>query len=284
MNLAKKGRGLVRMKALWAFSKYVVTRNLWKGLVVPGVTYGNAVITFNTGVEKKFDQIQREVIRFSLGCRFTCAREFLEGEGGMSTFREREAKSKLLYWLRLSRLDESRWAAKVQAFKARYKLRTKWDRRVEFHARFIGYKKRDWAVAALGGSEIKKLVKQKFEERWAKSLEKRTSLVLYRAHKLIRGHVDRLYDNSRGSGLFASARAGMLDTQMHRKHYMEVDGLCRLCGEEEESIEHVVINCSKLGVRVAVGLDVALGFSLRRIFSEIKTTKKRLSEWEAQIQ
>lgn len=129
-------------------------------------------------------------------------------------------------------------------------------------------------------SEIKNLVKQRLEGKWAESLSKRSSLELYRTHTLTRGLVDRLYDNSRGSGLFGTARAGMLNTQIHRAHYLNVDIQCRLCGGEEESIEHLVLRCSRLGARDGVGLHVALGFSDIRIFSEINKTKERLSEWE----
>ena len=281
LNLAKKGRGLVRMKSLWAFSRYIMARNLWKALVVPGITYGNAVITSNPVFETKLEQMQREVIRFSLGCRFTCAKEFLEGESGMSTFRERETQSKLLYWLRLNQMDLSRWAGKLHQFKVEHRIKTRWDRRVEFHARISGCSRRDWERADLRGGDIRKLVKEKFSGIWCTALKRRSSLELYRTYKINRGHVDRLYDNSRGSGLFASARAGMLNTQLHRRHYAEVDVKCRLCGAEVESIEHLVLHCTSLGGRQDISLDVALGFSLPRCFKEISKTKERLSEWDA---
>ena len=200
----------------------------------------------------------------------------------MSTFRERESKSKLLYWIRLKQLNDCRWAARLQRFKQRHKIRTKWDRRVEFHARTIGYKKREWEVAELSKRDLAKLIKENFEERWSRSLIRRTSLDFYRQHKGTRGFVDKLYDNSAGSGLFASARAGMLNTQVHRRHYTEVDVGCRLCGAEVESIEHLVLHCNRLGVR-EVSLEVALGFSVPRSFREINITKERLSGWEVLI-
>jgi len=270
------------MRSLWSFSKYIIARNLWKSVVVPGVTYGNAIVVRDGLTQKKMERIQREVTRYSLGCRFTCSREFLEGEGAMSTFRERETRSKLLYSLRLKKLDCEAWPSKLQKIKVLLKLKTKWDRRVEFHARLLGFNKKDWENSTLAGGEIRKLVKQKFEDLWRRSLEKRTSLQVYREHKLLRGYVDRLYDNSRGSGLLANARAGMLNTQVLRSHYTNVDKQCRLCKKEIETIDHVVLRCEKLGVRT-VPLDVALGLGLRRNFREINTTKSRLSEWEACI-
>ena len=68
----------------------------------------------------------------------------------------------------------------------------------------------------MAGGEIRKLGKQKFEDFWGRSLKRRTSLQVYREHKPLRGYVDRLYDNSRGSGLLADARPGMLTTQVLR--------------------------------------------------------------------
>ena len=108
IQLAERGNAVVRMRSLWTFNRYIMTRNLWKALIVPGITYGNAVIVRDRNTEAQIERYQRDTIRMSLGCKFTCCKEFLEGEGAMSTFRERETKSKLLYWLRLQEQDSDR--------------------------------------------------------------------------------------------------------------------------------------------------------------------------------
>ena len=66
------------------------------------------------------------------------------------------------------------------------------------------------------------MVKQAFEDKWRRSVQKRSSLQLYKTHKAIRGHVDRLYDNCRKSGLFSSAQGDRLDTQVPRSYLMNV--------------------------------------------------------------
>ena len=282
IQLAERGNAVVKMRSLWTFNRYIVTRNLWKTVIVPGITYGNAVIVRDRNTEAQIERCQRDTIRMSLGCRFTCCKEFLEGEGAMSTFREREAKSKLLYWLRLKEQDGERWASKLHQLKLGLNVKTKWDRKVEFLARQLGFNKDKWENSDLTESEVKELVKKKFEELWQRSMQMRTSLSLYRQHKTIKGHVDRLYDNSRGSGLMADARAGMLNTQQHRSHFLNVNTLCRLCGSDVETIDHVVLKCVELGVR-NVPLSLALGMGQRRNYEEVYLTKSRLSEWEARI-
>src|SRR5579863_4448892 len=135
---------------MWTFSKYEVARGVWKAVFVPGITYGNAVLVLGGSVECKLEAAQRDVIRYSLGCRFTCSREFLQGEGNMSSFKYREAQGKLLYSLRLRRIGGERWVSRLDTIKKARSLKTKWDRRVEYCARLIGYNKVEWEEGILG--------------------------------------------------------------------------------------------------------------------------------------
>jgi len=79
----------------------------------------------------------------------------------MSEFRYREAQGKLLYWLRLRKVEPERWVAVLQRVKGELRLKTKWDRRMEFCARLIGYNKREWENVNLGVQEVKDLIRIK---------------------------------------------------------------------------------------------------------------------------
>ena len=250
---------MVRSKALWSFNRYIISRDVWKSVFVPALTYGNASLVLGGDVERKLEVMQREVERFSLGCRFTCSREFLQGEVNMSSFKFREAQAKLSYDIRLGKIGEDRWAAKLQKIKRLERIKTKWDRRLEYCGRLIGYNKREWEDAELDVAEVKGIVKQRQLEKWTENMAVKSSMEVYRMGKKEWGGVDRLYDNSRGSGFLADARAGMLDTGVYRRHFEDVSGICDLCGEGEETVEHVVVACASLGVR-DVSLNTALGF------------------------
>ena len=274
-----RGSAVVRGKALWTFNRFIVARNVWKAVFVPALTYANAVLVLGGDVEKKLEVMQRDVVRFALGCRFTFSKEFLQGEGDMSSFWFREAQAKLVFWTRLERLSDDRWVAKFHKIKKLLSVKTKWDRRVEFSARLLGYNKREWEGAGLGVQEVKGMIREQQVKDWTESMRDRSSLVVYRSKKVEWGGVEGLYDNSRGSALLADARAVMLDTNVHRSHFEEVGTLCAFCGQEDETVEHVVIGCSSLALR-EVELVVALGLGDAVMWDEVRETKKRLACWK----
>src|SRR6266478_4571860 len=91
---------------------------------------------------------QRIVARYALGCRYGCANEFVVGESEMSSFLERESTSKIKYFLRLKQIDKERfWAAKLQGVKEELGMKTKWDRRVQFVIRKVGWSRVVWDEA-----------------------------------------------------------------------------------------------------------------------------------------
>ncbi|KAH7934807.1 hypothetical protein HPB52_000504 [Rhipicephalus sanguineus] len=62
---------------------------------------------------------------------------------------------------------------------------------------------------------------------------------------------EALYDNSRGSGLLCEARSGVLRTRSLRARYTaELATMCPLCQGAEETIRHIVLECT--GLRPAI--------------------------------
>ncbi|KAH7958629.1 hypothetical protein HPB49_006886 [Dermacentor silvarum] len=97
-----------------------------------------------------------------------------------------------------------------------------------------------------------------------------------------------IYDNSGGSALLFEARAGALRTLDYRSRFdcaPEVQAaVCRVCGSERETAEHLVLNCAKLSPTPKEGTTMpqALGFldaEGGRCFEGVATTKARLERW-----
>ena len=224
--------------------------------------------------------VQRGVIRYALGARFTCSREFLEGEGGMSGFIEREIKNKLRFSNRLKINDRSRWAKQIQDVKMGLGIRTSWDRRKEYAARFIGYNKKEWEETQMVDRDVGNLVTAGFDKNWKEKLSSKSSLRVYMDYKDTRGQVQHVYTNGLGSGLLADARAGVLDTKVMRAKFAEeeVEEECRVCRVERETMEHVVLDCGGLGGKREIEISVALGLKGKNL-AEIELTKTRLCQW-----
>src|SRR6266478_3774984 len=282
---ADRGASIVKSRSLWSFNRFIVTRDLRKALFATALSYGNAVLVFGQEFENMLEARQRMVGRYAMGCRYTCANEFVIGECGMSSFKEREAISKIKYLIRLKEIDKEKfWAAKLQEVKRGMKIKTKWEWRVDFMLRIAGWAYVEWDEENISNKKnrVKQQVRDRVTKVWREDMMDKTSLKVYREGKADRGVENGIYDNSVGSRLFADARAGMLDTMVCKANYMDVSDICRLCGVEREDIRHVVLEREKLGIRDK-GLEIAIGLNEEMDREEIRITKGRLGKWKRMV-
>ena len=277
---------MIRKKALWSCNRFLVTRELWKSLFVRTVTYANAVVTMDAHTLNCLDITQRAVGRYAIQTRFTCPTQFVEGEFGVSSFWAREAQAKVSYEARLRLLwreGAENVAADILWAKDMKKVRSSWSRRVQFLKRKYNCevdleKFRRGNIKAVSQA-VRKCITETSEIKWKRDMEWKTSLKFYRENKNNFGPDAIIYSNSHASGLFADCRAGILNTNTIKAKYCEhVNTQCRLCHEEEETIEHIVLNCNVLGKRTS-SLREALGFNENKSWKEINETKRRLTMW-----
>ena len=126
---------------------------------------------------------------------------------------------------------------------------------------------------------VKKRVKEEEEARWIAAVRMKPSLSLYGKWKQ-RGKIPYgFYQNSRGSALMALARAGMLPTRKHRGKYQRIDTICVKCGVEEETIPHVIMECTPHHYE-ADELARRLGFTGDSRESTWRETRTTLEKWE----
>ena len=85
----------MKHKALWNFNRYEVVRGVWKGVMVPGLTFGNAVLCMKSEIQSSLEVRQRSVGRLALGAHGNTPNEGVQGDMGWSSFESREATSKL---------------------------------------------------------------------------------------------------------------------------------------------------------------------------------------------
>ncbi|KAH6945750.1 hypothetical protein HPB50_009745 [Hyalomma asiaticum] len=128
--------------------------------------------------------------------------------------------------------------------------------------------------------EVRKRIREEESAQWQMSLQQKSTLQLYRTYKETIAP-ESLYDNSGGSGLLFEARAGALRTLTYRSHFdPSIDStLCRACGAEKETVEHLVLQCQKLSLRPpeATTLPQALALTDRNA-KVVATTKARLQQ------
>ena len=109
--------------------------------------------------------------------------------------------------------------------------------------------------------ELKERVNRWDEGVWREEMERRTTLELYR-HKREFGD-EGIYENGWGSVLLFRCRTNTLMLGW-RARFQNGDVSCVLCGADEETIEHFVLQCESLAeVRVRNG--VTAGDTLQKV-------------------
>ncbi|KAH6945276.1 hypothetical protein HPB50_007710 [Hyalomma asiaticum] len=79
------------------FNRYIVVREMWKTVNVPGLMLTNFVVCVTTRTCEWLECRQREAGQIALGCHGRVATEALQGDIGWSSFEAREACSKIAF-------------------------------------------------------------------------------------------------------------------------------------------------------------------------------------------
>ncbi|KAG0433903.1 hypothetical protein HPB47_019497 [Ixodes persulcatus] len=174
------------------------------------------------------------------------SREILGGR----RFEAREATSKITYDSRLRLMDRGRWAKRLFIYTYLTGVQTGWRKRLYQLEKKYGFfstpvtitSDRKWEI------EIRNRVREEEAARWAETAKSKSTLYMYHRYKHEISAETRLYDNSLGSRLLIESRAGGLRTQVYRRRFDQtVESVaCRVCGQADETIEHLVLSCTGL--------------------------------------
>ena len=278
---AHRAKQQVHAQCLWTFNRFEITRIQWKATGVPKLTYANSVLASRASnqLTAELERAQTAVGKWAMGISgHRVASEFVRGELGWSTFEAREAQSKIRYFTRIGAMGAQRWPRMIISMMAIENLQTEAVKRMRTLSNKyscgdipLEYTGENKPRISLFNSNVKKRVKEKMEEKWRENMNSKSSL---------EGRpTQRLYINSRGSALMALARAGMLPTRSHRARYQHIDPHCIKCGTEEETIPHIIMECTPHHFE---DNEIAkrLGFTGDEDGNTRGETRKLLENWE----
>jgi hypothetical protein len=298
--------GIIKSKANFSYNRYEVVRILWKGVAVPGLTYGDDTLVLGRDTRILLERAQKQIGRFALGVNRYTADEAVQGDMGWSNFQGREATAKLLYYGRLLQMNEERYAKKIYKFNRIQAPRTgntKWFRRIAYLSRTYlcdnlrpnGFERlnKNWEGKA------RKNIKENEQQIWKRGVANKSSLSrnYWRKQKYTR---EGFMDNKRGSTLLIQARAGSLWTNEIKSKFTEIEDKCCLCGETGDNVEHIILHCE--GLRDKRGgwnwpdeardwgngtqLEYVLGFNIEGVVianHQLENTKRLLEVWEERV-
>ena len=281
MTKGNRNAAVMKNRALWNYNRYDVVRGIWKGVMVPGLTFGNAVLCMRSEVQARLEIKQRGIGRLALGAHGNTPNQGVQGDMGWTSFEGREASSKIEFEERLRKMGEERWARKVFSYLYMKNVDTKWRKRTrKLSSKYLDNSR----IPSQKETSVKKKVKETERDMWKVGMLTKSSLETYRTFKQEIAK-EKIYDNSRGSSLLFEARTGVLRTKTYRAKYEGTDTLCSACGEEEETAEHLIMFCKGLHPTVqdnGAEFFKALGFrdSEGKIdFKRVEITRRRLTDW-----
>uniref|UniRef100_A0A6G5AAH8 Putative tick transposon n=1 Tax=Rhipicephalus microplus TaxID=6941 RepID=A0A6G5AAH8_RHIMP len=124
-----RNAAVMKNRALWNYNRYDVARGLWKGVMVPGLTFGNAVLCMRSEVQARLQIEQRGIGRLALGAHGNTPNRGVQGDMGWTSFEGRKASSKIKFRKRLREAGEECWARKVFSYWYMKNVDTKWRKR-----------------------------------------------------------------------------------------------------------------------------------------------------------
>uniref|UniRef100_A0A147BKM8 Uncharacterized protein n=1 Tax=Ixodes ricinus TaxID=34613 RepID=A0A147BKM8_IXORI len=116
----------MKHSALWNYNIYEVIGGIWKGVMVPGLSCGNAVLCVKSEVQSRLGSRQRSVGRLALGAYGNTPNEGVLEDMGWASFEAREAISKLNVEQILDTIEDTQWVRKLYKNLYMKILNTKW--------------------------------------------------------------------------------------------------------------------------------------------------------------
>lgn len=269
-----------------SYNPYRVGRTLWKTLAVPAITYAGDTLAYSTQTVRCLDRHQNELGRWLLGGSFATANAAVTGELAWSTFEAREARSKIQYAGRLKFLPETNYSQRIYLHLRYRGIKTQWMKRLASLENKFGHNtkleeaksEREWRIIT------KNTITEASTEMWRTSAAKKRSLQLYLEYKQAPDR-EPFYRGDRESALLFQARTGSLPTRKRHWELFDTDPSCRLCGATEETIQHILMDCPRLGARDLPKINLAeyLGLPDDPVDTRVEHTesaKRRLKLWD----
>lgn len=78
----KRNAAITKHRALWGYNKYDVVREVWKVVVVPGLTFGNSGLFMKPEPQAGLEVLQRAVGRLAIGAHSQTTNAAVQGDMG----------------------------------------------------------------------------------------------------------------------------------------------------------------------------------------------------------
>ena len=118
-----------------------------------------------------------------------------------------------------------------------------WNKKLNMYLQETDIKYED--IPEMSKNAIKKKIREMDNKKWVKELETKTSLAMYKKHKT-EIKEELIYDNRLATKIWFGSRTNTLEINIENRHREEKSTKCDLCGKEDETTIHFILECEKL--------------------------------------
>jgi len=223
-------------------SRLIIGKTYWKNVALPSFLHAMNVVSWTGEEMKNLQKIENGAMRKIMSARSYTPICVLRGEIGMSLMETRIIRSRLKYeaYMRTS----GNGLLKIILEDMESKKHT-WCKENEKYRLKIGY-----GEDKRNNEKIEEYIERKSLEydskKWRDEIDEKASLGIY---KMWKSKIEEVgyYEGDYKSKLWFEARSNTLKLR-DRMRFVNESTECRLCGAENEDIEHFILDCVELGV------------------------------------
>ena len=267
INEAYKFANIVPSVISRSCNKLLIGSTYWKHTVLPLVMYGAEVLNYTKVEIEKIQKAEYKAYRHMMNAPRYTPVSGLRGEVGASSHLARDIKTKFNF---LRHLQEEEESLLNHILKDMLEISTDtWTKTVQQYMKMFNLNKTK--ISKLKKEKINDMVKAWDTNCWRQEIESKTSLALYKEGKTEIRNEQAIYDNTYSTDIMFPARTNTLKLGWRKAHANE-STKCPMCDEEEENLEHFILNCR--GLQEIREISVML----QRPYSESTMKKFLLSE------
>jgi len=213
--------------------RMIVGRAIWKGVIVPRVMFGLASVRVSEKFIRGLDLAQRNFYRGVMGVPRRVAEQFLEGEMGSSSFKDRVDRARI----RLSKRMLDAWDVRRDMMVKCWGTTGTWMNDVRDSLDRFGVSGTEFEEDDI--RDIEKRIKDKRKQWFQEALESRSSLRVYRM-VWEKGLMLKDWGMESHDEILKQYWSGAV-FYLVKKH-LEIEGRCGICGEDWDR-DHWLQSC-----------------------------------------
>ena len=234
-------------------------RLLLLSVIRPSIEYGSEIWEGNKANINALESILLKGAKKILGCSSKTCNEAVRGDMGLETLKSHRDRAKLKWWYKLATMPDNRYAKQLFSQEwnvkpRRGRQRKMWDRVVDDIFTSLGSNKDEWlevikkeeSSLASFMACIDECIREREYSVFEEGLNSKVKLTIYKTFgknveykKYLHGISDA------GTRLLFKFRSGThgLNEELGRHRGREGRSQCTLCGDECESVAHVLWDC-----------------------------------------